>query len=114
MTDTKAQDPAAQESPGQEPATQGPAGRERAAQKPASQEQAAEESYFDYQAQGPVQAQKRRQTVRTGQIVMGGLQSMGVQLLSRREDHEFILSRKEMERQHSKLDYDERRLTLEE
>ncbi|XP_049518780.1 uncharacterized protein LOC125943483 [Dermacentor silvarum] len=77
-------------------------------------EQATEESEVVEQARGPVNPQKRRRQVRDVQRGIRGLQSMGLELLTRREENDFILRQKEIELQHRKLDNDERRLALEE
>lgn len=77
-------------------------------------EQATEESEVDEQARGPVPPQKRQRQVRAVQTGIRGLQGMGLELLTRREENDFILRQKEIELQHRRLDNDEKHLALEE
>ncbi|XP_077557781.1 uncharacterized protein LOC144173143 [Haemaphysalis longicornis] len=80
------------------------------------QAEPAEDSDADEQALGPpVQVQRRQ---RPGQVAaptgIRALQAMGLQLLTAREENEFILRQKELELQKRRLEHDEKRLALEE
>lgn len=75
-----------------------------------------ENSDADEQAQGPpVHVQRRRRPAQVAAPTgIRALQAMGLQLLTAREENEFILRQKELDLQRRKLEHEEKRLALEE
>ncbi|KAL3229900.1 hypothetical protein MRX96_023522 [Rhipicephalus microplus] len=66
-----------------------------------------------HHAEGPLRAPERRR-YRQSAVPTGirGLQALGLQLLLKMEENEFLLRQKDIELEHRRLDHEEHRMTL--